>query len=46
MAVRHIIALAGVSRRTFYELFDDHADAFRVAYDEAFDFLYRDDGGC
>ncbi len=27
---------AGISRRTFYELFADRADAFRAAYDEAF----------
>ena len=41
LAVERIIALSGVSRRTFYELFEDRADAFRGAYDGAFERLYR-----
>ena len=41
LAVERIIALAGVSRRTFYELFDDRADVIRSAYDETFACLYE-----
>jgi AcrR family transcriptional regulator len=41
VAVRHVIERAGVSRRTFYDLFDDWADAFRTAYDEEFERIYE-----
>jgi AcrR family transcriptional regulator len=34
-AVEQIIGLAGVSRRTFYDLFANKEDAFRVAHGEA-----------
>jgi AcrR family transcriptional regulator len=40
MAVEDVIKEAGVSRRTFYDLFDSRADVFRVAYDEAFECFY------
>jgi len=33
--VERVLAEAGVSRRTFYELFDDREDCFVAAYDEA-----------
>jgi AcrR family transcriptional regulator len=33
--VERVLAEAGVSRRTFYELFDDREDCFLAAYDEA-----------
>jgi AcrR family transcriptional regulator len=33
--VEHLLVQAGVSRRTFYELFDDREDCFLAAYDEA-----------
>ena len=32
-SVAHVIELAGVSRKTFYELFDDKEDCFFLAYD-------------
>jgi AcrR family transcriptional regulator len=35
VAVAHIVARAGVSRRTFYELFDDREDCFLAAFEEA-----------
>jgi AcrR family transcriptional regulator len=41
VAVRHVIERAGVSRRTFYDLFDSWADVFRRAYDEEFNRLYE-----
>jgi AcrR family transcriptional regulator len=34
-AVAHIVARSGVSRRTFYELFEDREDCFRAAFDQA-----------
>jgi len=34
-SVAHIVARAGVSRRTFYELFEDREDCFLVAFDHA-----------
>lgn len=34
-AVAHIVARSGVSRRTFYELFEDRDDCFRAAFDQA-----------
>lgn len=33
--VERVLAAAGVSRRTFYELFDDREDCFVAAYDDA-----------
>lgn len=33
--VAHIVARSGVSRRTFYELFEDRDDCFRAAFDQA-----------
>jgi AcrR family transcriptional regulator len=33
--VAQVIALAGVSRKTFYELFEDRSDCLRAAVDEA-----------
>jgi AcrR family transcriptional regulator/DNA-binding MarR family transcriptional regulator len=35
-AVTDVIGMAGVSRRTFYELFDDRGDCFLAAIEEAF----------
>jgi AcrR family transcriptional regulator/DNA-binding MarR family transcriptional regulator len=32
--VAHIVERSGVSRRTFYELFDDREDCFRAAFDQ------------
>jgi AcrR family transcriptional regulator len=34
-SVAHIVARAGVSRRTFYDLFEDREDCFLAAFDEA-----------
>jgi AcrR family transcriptional regulator len=34
VTVSHIIARAGVSRRTFYELFEDREDCFLAAFDD------------
>lgn len=34
-SVAHIVARAGVSRRTFYDLFEDREDCFLAALDEA-----------
>jgi AcrR family transcriptional regulator len=33
--VAHVVACSGVSRRTFYELFEDREDCFRAAFDQA-----------
>lgn len=33
LTIRDVIAVAGVSRKTFYELFDDKDDVFLAAYD-------------
>jgi AcrR family transcriptional regulator len=33
--VAHVVARSGVSRRTFYELFDDREDCFVAAFDQA-----------
>ncbi|MGA7703952.1 MAG: TetR/AcrR family transcriptional regulator [Solirubrobacteraceae bacterium] len=33
--VGHVVARSGVSRRTFYEIFDDREDCFLAAFDEA-----------
>lgn len=35
VTVAHVVARAGVSRRTFYELFDDREDCFLAAFDDA-----------
>jgi AcrR family transcriptional regulator len=34
-SVAHIVGRAGVSRRTFYDLFEDREDCFLAAFDEA-----------
>jgi AcrR family transcriptional regulator len=35
VSVAHIVARAGISRRTFYELFEDREDCFMAAFDYA-----------
>jgi AcrR family transcriptional regulator len=35
VTVTHVVARSGVSRRTFYELFEDREDCFLAAFDEA-----------
>jgi AcrR family transcriptional regulator len=35
VAVAHIVARSGVSRRTFYDLFDDRDDCLRAAFEHA-----------
>jgi AcrR family transcriptional regulator len=35
VSVAHIVARSGVSRRTFYEIFEDREDCFLAAFDEA-----------
>ena len=35
VSVAHVVERAGVSRRTFYELFDDREDCFLAAFQEA-----------
>jgi AcrR family transcriptional regulator len=35
VSVAHVVARSGVSRRTFYEIFDDCEDCFLAAFDEA-----------
>jgi AcrR family transcriptional regulator len=35
VTVAHVVARSGVSRRTFYELFDDREDCFLAAFDRA-----------
>ena len=37
--VRRLLGRAGLSRRTYYELFDDKEDCFLAAYDEAIDYV-------
>lgn len=39
--VERVLVQAGVSRRTFYELFDDREDCFLAAYDEAMQNVLR-----
>jgi len=39
--VEGVLVQAGVSRRTFYELFDDREDCFLAAYDEAMQRVLR-----
>ena len=41
LAVRDLIDRAGVSRRTFYQLFDDKIDCVFAAHDRAFDRLSK-----
>jgi AcrR family transcriptional regulator/DNA-binding MarR family transcriptional regulator len=36
VTVAHVVARSGVSRRTFYELFEDREDCFMAALDRAF----------
>jgi AcrR family transcriptional regulator len=35
VSVAHVVARSGVSRRTFYEIFEDREDCFLVAFEEA-----------
>jgi AcrR family transcriptional regulator/DNA-binding MarR family transcriptional regulator len=35
VSVAHVVARSGVSRRTFYEIFDDREDCFLAAFDES-----------
>jgi AcrR family transcriptional regulator/DNA-binding MarR family transcriptional regulator len=35
VTVAHVVARSGVSRRTFYEIFEDREDCFLAAFDEA-----------
>ena len=35
VTVAHVVSRSGVSRRTFYELFDDREDCFLAAFEEA-----------
>jgi AcrR family transcriptional regulator len=35
VSVAHVVARSGVSRRMFYEIFDDREDCFLAAFDEA-----------
>jgi AcrR family transcriptional regulator len=35
VSVAHVVGRSGVSRRTFYELFEDREDCFLAAFDEA-----------
>jgi AcrR family transcriptional regulator len=35
VTIAHVVARSGVSRRTFYELFDDREDCFLAAFDRA-----------
>jgi AcrR family transcriptional regulator len=39
--VERVLVRAGVSRRTFYELFDDREDCFLAAYDDAMQRAFR-----
>jgi len=41
VTVGHVVRCAGVSRRTFYELFDDREDCFLAALDDAIDSASR-----
>lgn len=40
-SVERVLVQAGVSRRTFYELFDDREDCFLAAYDEGMRRAFR-----
>src|ERR1700684_1022431 len=35
VSVGHVVARSGVSRRTFYEIFQDREDCFLAAFDDA-----------
>src|SRR6202046_5951970 len=35
VSVGHVVGRSGVSRRTFYEIFNDREDCFLAAFDEA-----------
>src|SRR6202035_2490916 len=37
VSVAHVVARSGVSRRTFYEIFEDREDCFLAAFEEAID---------
>jgi AcrR family transcriptional regulator/DNA-binding MarR family transcriptional regulator len=39
VSVAHVVARSGVSRRTFYEIFEDREDCFLAAFDEAIDHI-------
>jgi AcrR family transcriptional regulator len=39
IAVSHVISLAGVSRRTFYELFEDRGDCLLAAIEQALELM-------
>jgi AcrR family transcriptional regulator len=39
VSVAHVVARSGVSRRTFYEVFDDREDCFLAAFDEGIERL-------
>jgi AcrR family transcriptional regulator len=39
VAVAHVVGRSGVSRRTFYEIFEDREDCFLAAFDEALERL-------
>ena len=41
VTVAHIVGCSGVSRRTFYELFEDREACFLVAFDEAIEKITR-----
>ena len=35
VSVAHVVELAGISRRTFYEIFSDREECFLAAFDDA-----------
>ena len=41
VSVAHVVERAGVSRRTFYELFDDREECFLAAFDDAIAYATR-----
>jgi AcrR family transcriptional regulator len=41
VTVAHVVARAGVSRRTFYEMFEDREDCFVAAFDDALERVRR-----
>jgi AcrR family transcriptional regulator len=42
VTVAHVVGRSGVSRRTFYEIFDDREDCFLAAFDDAVERVARD----
>ena len=42
VTVAHVVARSGVSRRTFYEIFDDREDCLLAAFDDGIEGLARD----